>query len=438
MLRRLSIILGLAIVSASAFAAEAGRVVFVAGKADLASRPAQVDAAVQEGDELSTGADGYIYMKTVDAGFLILRPNSRAKVTAYHVDKVNPANTRVKLELLNGVARSISGDAVKAARQNFRFNTPVAAIGVRGTDFIVHTNAKSSWVSVVSGGVVVSGFGGACGPEGNGPCEGGKSRELFAGRPDVMLQIERGQDVPQLLQNTTISPEVNPPARSDEPVGKVVNGVKTSSTIREINLDAAKGPVVLIPVKQPDTTTPPPVIIDKPEPSPPVPVVPEVLWGRWKAVAELPATPETVASINAGANQNQVLLGSYVIGRPNNSSFVMPREGTASFALTDGEATLTKAGGQAMVATISNAKLNIDFAAQSYTTSLTVANSLGQVDMASKGDVTQKGLMVNSLFSQGFSLRGVLGGANANEAVYTFKSTGEPALSAAGITRWSR
>ena len=34
------------------------------------------------------------------------------------------------------------------------------------------------------------------------------------------------------------------------------------------------------------------------------------------------------------------------------------------------------------------------------------------------------------------SLRGLLGGPNANEAVYTFKSTGTPDLEAAGVVRW--
>src|SRR5476649_35375 len=152
----------LAGVCASASAEEAGRIVFVTGQAQLASHTAALDAAVLEGDQLETGADGYIYVKTVDNGFLILRPNSKARIATYHVDLQHPAETHVKLELLSGVARSISGQAVKRARQNFRFNTPVAAIGVRGTDFIVYTDQTTSRVLVVSGGVVMSAFNGSC------------------------------------------------------------------------------------------------------------------------------------------------------------------------------------------------------------------------------------------------------------------------------------
>lgn len=440
MLRAAIVALGLVLCSASALAAEAGRVVFVAGKADVGARPAALEMAVQEGDALSTGADGYIYMKTVDDGFLILRPNSRARVTAYHVDAANPANTRVKLELLSGVARSISGTAVKQARQNFRFNTPVAAIGVRGTDFIVHTNEKTSWVSVVSGGVVVSGFAGACGPDGSGPCEGGASRELFAGRADAMLQVQGGQQVPQLLHNAVIAPELNPPARSDEPVGKTVIGAHVgSAALDDVSLVPAKStaPLLAGPNRPPDSinVAPPPVVIVLPEPVKPAP---EILWGRWQAVAGLPAQAAMVEKIDAEANRARVLIGSYVVARPNNSAFVLPTEGKVSFALVDSEATLTRLGGEPMAAKVENAHLNVDFVARSFSTSLSVVNSLGKVDVASHGDVTNNGLLDSSLYSPGFVVQGVLGGAKANEAAYTFKSTGTPDLGAAGVTRWSR
>ncbi|UMR31013.1 FecR family protein [Massilia sp. MB5] len=264
-----------------AAAAEAGRVVFVTGQAQLANRAAVLDAAVQEGDELSTGADGYVYIKTVDSGFLILRPNSKARIAAYQIDQAQPANTRVKLELEHGVARAISGQGVKQARQNFRFNTPVAAIGVRGTDFIVFTDQKTSRVAVVSGGVVVSGFDGACRAEGLGPCEGATSRELFAGQAGMLLQIERGQKTPQLLNNPSLSPDQNEKPRSDEPVGKVV---VSSLAPAQVNLDPQKASqslenvkIAIVPKTDTETAKPPlvvtpPVIVtpvEPPKPNPP-------------------------------------------------------------------------------------------------------------------------------------------------------------------------
>ncbi|TFW30243.1 hypothetical protein E4L96_00335 [Massilia arenosa] len=453
-MRKLILLFSLFALAAAASAEEAGRVVFVAGKAQVATRPAALEAAVQEGDELSTGADGYIYMKTVDNGFLILRPNSRAKVVAYHVDKADPSQTRVKLELLSGVARSISGTAVKQARQNFRFNTPVAAIGVRGTDFIVYTNEQSSWVSVVSGGVVVSGFAGACGPEGGGPCEGAASRELFAGRPDVMLQVQRGQNVPQLLQGAAVAPELNVPARPDEPVGKVAPTPLTKGTMGDVSLDVAKstGQVLnqQLPPKPPtDPITPPPVVVVEPEPDPitpppPPPVEvpkgpPEIIWGRWKSFAGLATTPEEIAKIKAEAGQNTVLYGAYLIGRPNSSSFVLPTEGKASFTLTESEAFLQRDTQLAQAASVKDAKLSVDFGARSFDTSLTVYNDMGQVNVSATGEIARNGVFGSSLLSQGGKVHGLLGGSSANEAVYSFSSASTPGgLVASGITRWTR
>ena len=140
--------------AAHAAHADAGKIIFVAGNAKAGEQAAREGAAVAEGQLLSTGSDGFIYVKTVDNGLFILRPNTRARIVTYHIDQKNPANTRIKLELLSGVARSKSGEAVKLARQNFRFNTPVAAIGVRGTDFTVFTDDETSRVAVISGGVV--------------------------------------------------------------------------------------------------------------------------------------------------------------------------------------------------------------------------------------------------------------------------------------------
>ena len=78
------------------------------GEVRLQGQPAKAGNSVQPGDHLSTGADGYLYIKTVDNGFLILRPNSEASIVAYQADTDTPANSRFKIELQQGVARSIS------------------------------------------------------------------------------------------------------------------------------------------------------------------------------------------------------------------------------------------------------------------------------------------------------------------------------------------
>ena len=452
----------------AACAAEAGKIVFVTGQVSVAGHAAALDGTVGEGDELSTGADGYIYVKTIDQGFLVLRPSSKARIVAYHIDEKNPANTRVKLELLNGVARSISGTGVKQARQNFRFNTPVAAIGVRGTDFVVYTDDRTSRVTVVSGGVVVSGFAGGCGPEGGGPCEGGGSRELFAGQAGMMLQVERGQANPQLMRGQTLSPsERGAPARPDEPSGKIGPSGNAGT---EVNLDAQKSVNVLTGNKQlnqaappppspPDLKPPPEVVVVPPlvEPAPPVvtppvvtppsgpaplpPVVTpgpkEVIWGRYAALAGAGVDQTVRDQLATGKYDSPALLGGYQIARLSSTAYVAPREGTASFVLTGSDATLQRTGRSLVPAAVQDAKLTVDFGSRTFQTGLTVVGDGVSVPFNVSGNVTKLGELVNTLTLTDSRIKGYLGGANVEEAAYLFQYKGT-SVTVNGATTWRR
>lgn len=428
---------------ATAWAADAGRVVFVTGKAQLASKPAALDAVVQEGDDIVTGNDGYVYIKTVDNGFFILRPNSSAKVTAYHIDSANPANTRVKLELTNGVARAISGQGVKAARQNFRFNTPVAAIGVRGTDFIVFTDQHTSRVSVVSGGVVMAGFGGSCTAEGVGPCEGGASRELFAGQAGL-LQIQRGQPVPQLLNNPALSPDQNEKPRSDEPVGKVA-AVPLQGA--QVNLDPqrelAVGNVRTTTNNPPgdggaddggNIVTTPPVIEVKPEPLVPVPPKPqEVFWGRWSTVAGTMVKPKSFTGKDLDTAR---FLDGYMIARTKGATLVMPTEGTIGFTLSGSEAFMQRGSAQT-AANVDSGTLGINFNNRTFTTALVVSDATDSVKVNGRGVIDMRGLMTNDAASP-TRVVGYLSGAQAEEAAYLFKNATKPGITVFGATTWKK
>lgn len=436
MLRPFIIALGLLAAAGFAHAGEAGRIVFVTGQAQVAARSIALGDAVQEGDELATGPDGYIYMKTVDNGFLILRPGSRARVVNYHVDTQNPANTRVKFELVQGVARAISGQAVKQARQNFRFNTPVAAIGVRGTDFTVFTDQQISRVAVISGGVVVSGFSAGCGPEGAGPCEGLTSRELFAEQTGQLLQIHRGQAAPQLLRNTALSPDVTAPPRKDEPVAKS-SAVEPTVVTADVRLDPQKSSTILAPenLPSPPITTPP--VVEVPD----VPKPPEVLWGRWKAVADLPADAEALAKVKSGEYVlPKYFADAFFISRVKNSEFMLPREGQAAFTLVNSEAYIQRSPNwEPVAATIKDSRLEVDFAKQSFSTDLLVVGGNMEVKVNAQGDVTRQGELVSNNKLSNSTVLGYLGGARAKEAAYVFATNPVPnAPVAFGGTSWSR
>lgn len=458
MLRRL-LVVGTLALAAQAHAAEAGKVIFVAGAVKIADRPAAEGASVQENELISTQADGFVYIRTVDNGLFILRPNTKAKIAAYRVDTVNPANTQVKLELISGVARSKSGDAVKKARQNFRFNTPVAAIGVRGTDFTVFTDQNISRVAVLTGGVVVSGFVGACRPDGTGPCEGAASRELSAAQRGQLLQVQRGQSAPQLLQGGANAPDLVSPPRTDEPVAKT-GGNSSSQLPNEPSLDPKKNQALNQLVMQPPPSQgggskpgqgsqgpgvdiPPPVMTTPdPEPVPPVPVVEkQIIWGRWQAFAGHPAAVDLPGNINAG-NTLLATKRNYALFLTPGADYVADTRGSVGFDLKASDAYIYIDGSRTnpQRAGVSNGQLTVDFGARTFATGFDLTSEGGETfKMRAEGAVTANGGLFGNAAYQAptnMSVEGVLSRENGGAAAYLFDARIDPNRTVNGATYW--
>ena len=89
------------------------------------------------GDRLDTAEGGHVHIRFVDGALVSVRPGSRLTVEDYQYDAKQVSNSLVRFKLEYGVARAISGAAAEGAKDRFRLNTPLVAIGVRGTDFVV-------------------------------------------------------------------------------------------------------------------------------------------------------------------------------------------------------------------------------------------------------------------------------------------------------------
>jgi hypothetical protein len=441
MVRRILFALSLLLAAAIAHAGEAAHVVFVAGDARIGGENIAFAQAVQEGSEIATGADGYVYLKTVDNGFLILRPNSRARIASYHVDRQNPANTRVKLELLSGVARSISGEGVKQARQNFRFNTPVAAIGVRGTDFTVYTDQETSRVAVVSGGVVVSGFSATCSRDGGGPCEGKATRELFANQVGQLLQVRKDQLIPQLLpNNNSLSPDSSAPPRNDEPSSKTSsNTINAAQSLlaSDISLDPQKNADLLARFRAltAQQTLPTPVTsVEQPQR--------QIIWGRWQALLDQPANIDIVKLINNNA-QLLALNSYFAVLRTPGADWQIPASGTAGFALKQSEAYILNEPTRTFAsAKLENAQLQIDFGKASFATSFDLVSQQSErYKFNAIGDVTRDGQLLGAnqlILPTNMSVSGAVGPANGGTAAYIFQGRIDNQRQATGITSWAK
>ncbi len=451
MLRPLILAASLALAATAASAGEAGKIIFVAGNVQVDGKAAALNGQVNEGEMLTTGNDGYLYIRTPDNGLFILRPNSKGRIATYQIDKKNPANTRVKLELLSGVARSQSGEAVKLARQNFRFNTPVAAIGVRGTDFTVFTNQDTSRVTVLSGGITVSGFAGSCSPEGNGPCEGTAARELSATQKGLQLQVQKGQATPQLLQGgAALTPDVVAPPRQDEP--------KSGGAHADVNLDAKKDSQLQLakdaaqqkpdPTPQPPTptqptdpivTVPPEVVVEPPKPVEPPPPPREVSWGRWTALAASPAT----SGVSLAGAKRIALNENYVLFRSEDGkAFVAPERGNVSFVLADSHAQVRddRVTTGNTVATLQNGVLSFDFGKSSFNTSFDLMTDKNETfKMAANGKVQSDGIFTaQTKVWEGTNMN--LTGAikDLENAAYIFRGNLDEHRVATGATSWKK
>lgn len=450
---RFIILTALAAAASLAQAADAGKVIFVAGKATIAETAAAEGAPVQEGQMLSTGPDGFLYVKTVDNGLFILRPNSQARIVTYHVDTQHPENTRVKFELLNGVARSKSGNAVKQARQNFRFNTPVAAIGVRGTDFTVFTDNDTSRVAVLSGAIVMSGFAGDCRMEGTGPCGGNLSRELTAQQRGQLLQVQRGQTAaPKLLDSSPLSPDQVSPPRGDEPLahtsgttatGKPNLDAEKNASLKTAIEKAASGggnasnPNLPPPVETPPVVTVPPVLDNTPPR--------DIIWGRWAVVAGAP--PKFVLSLTQDVNGNKLFAtdGAYALLRTTGADYIAPSNGNIGFKLSDSEAfiytTYTPTYELVSKATLTNGALNVDFGTKSFTTGVDLISNTGdRTRLTADGSVTQDGALYGNRANgrAGYmNVQGLLSNANGGSAAYIFNSRLDDKRTVNGATYWT-
>jgi hypothetical protein len=431
---KLFLYLALALASGALWAVDAAHIVFTAGQAKVGARAAQLGDTVREGEKLSTGSDGYLYLETLDKGFFILRPNSAGQIVSYQIDAVNPANSRIKLELQSGVARHISGDAVKKSRDNFRFNTPVAAVGVRGTDFTVFADQDQTRIVVLSGGVVVSPLAGLCVAAGFGPCGGPASRELFASATAQVLQINRGQ-VPMLLQGLEQSPDVTAPPRADEPAlskqgARSVPTTSATVVLTSLNLDAFK--TNLIGQLASQSTAPAPVNMAPAGP-------PALIWGRWQKL--LDQTIEVDVAALQAKNQLIATNSYYALLRRNDTPWQPPVQNSLGFTLQQSQAAiLDESSRQVTLAKIENGQLQIDFARASFLTKFDLVNQSERFQLQNSGNVTSDGKLSGGnpfLLPNNMNVNGALAHDNST-AAYLFQSRLDDRRIATGVTAWGK
>lgn len=188
------------LMSASAYAESraAGVVSMTIGKAYLNDDTLiKVGTELNEGDKIETLSNGHVYIRFVDNGLVSIRPDSQLLIEHYQFNADTPSNSVIKFDLTEGVMRSISGAGAKAARDKFRLNTPIAAIGVRGTDFVVKASSSLIQAVVNEGAIVVAPFSDACAADSFGPCS--ENSVELTGQAKQLLEVSALASSPRLI-----------------------------------------------------------------------------------------------------------------------------------------------------------------------------------------------------------------------------------------------
>jgi hypothetical protein len=134
----LALIASLGAAHAAGGSTEVGSISDVEGKAEIVSSGqsagAAKGAAVHANDELTTGADGHLQVTFRDETVLTLGEDARVVIDRYVFDPGQGVGD-VLLSTTQGAFRFATGRIKALSGKNITVSTPVAEIGIRGTEF---------------------------------------------------------------------------------------------------------------------------------------------------------------------------------------------------------------------------------------------------------------------------------------------------------------
>lgn len=422
---------GINAVNAFAASQGVGEVIFLVGEAvaiDAAGKPRALAKGdmLTLGQTLETGGNGHAHLRMIDNAFVSLRPNTRFRIEDYHYDTQDSANNRVKFVLEKGVARSITGNAGQASKRNYRLNTPVAAIGIRGTDYVVHVLPDVTRVSVNSGAIVMAPFGNDCRAEALGPCESPQAALLTAAMRNAYLELRARGSVPMLIPaergvdtpNRAVPPHPEEPragAKDGEQAGKLPSAGGLADGVNE--LVASDVIAALEQVRLPPQ---------------------QIWWGRWSSFVKPDEPQNKVTAFLAPGREMAVVNPVFGLLRQAGTPRQLPPGGEVLFQLSRAEAYILD-GDQLSAATVSNPTLAMNFDQRRFSTNLTVqSNSLNApLNLHAEGTIQPYGIFWEDPARSNMRINGALA-PQADQAGYLFLRDLEAGRSAVGATHWLR
>ncbi len=449
---------------AKSAAKSVGEVSLVLGKAYIqapseARELIQVGTVISVNDMIETTPNGHVHIRFVDQALVSVRPSSRLEIVRYEYRPEAPSESIVKLNLVEGVTRAISGQAAKQARENFRMNTPIAAIGVRGTDFVVSANQQSVRALVNEGAIVVAPFSSQCSADTFGPCSQ-NSQELVSGAGQI-VQINANAlapvlipipasaaEIPESMLGQTVAPsatKTEPNAESkaeskkdsSELYVETVNSKVVSQTIATAKAVSTQAPVVVVPVVPVVPVVAAPKFTPDTQLSAQALTNSQLVWGRWSE-ARAPNERITVSYDTARAEGRQTTVGNAAYGlfrtEAAGSKEVRPGLGVVAFNLVQAQS-FYKTEGRSELMDVKGGKLSIDFEQSLFATSLQLSHAAtGNIEFNDKGRIFGGGYFHNISDTQAMAGAVSLDGAQAGYFFEKVLATG----SIEGLTLWGK
>lgn len=419
----------------------AGEVSLVLGRAYLESatqsrQRIKTGTEINVTDRIVTESNGHVHVRFVDNALMSVRPHSMLEVLSYDFNPEKPEDSLVKFNLLEGVTRAISGQAAKSARDRFRLNTPIAAIGVRGTDFVVSVTGGTVRALVNEGTIVMAPYSAQCSSDSFGPCA--VNAVELAGNSLQIMELDSGTEAPRLLAeslaqdpDTVLSAEAQlalslPEDEVDKPVSKAVYLEGVTST--QAAAESEEAAVILVAASIPDVTPAAALAINEADDS-------QLIWGRFSAgLGDLERITLSFAEAATAGRESTVGNSTYTLFRPENGSKRVDKGlGVVSFSLNSAQAFYNSESG-VVAMQVTGGNLGIDFQENNFATELNLNHdATGAIDFVASGKLFDGGY-----FHSRDDLQRIAGSVSidGSEAGYLFERQLEEG-GIQGLTLWN-
>lgn len=217
-----------------------GQMIWVKGSVMAAQpggtpRPLERRSAIFEHDVINTASGSTGEVGFTDTSTIALQQNSQISVDQYSYKPGDTANNKTVTSLVKGGLRTITGLIPKGNPDSYEMKTPVATIGVRGTQYsLYYAHSSGLEVKIDVGKIVATNSGGSmilspctgagvvsCYPyavvhsENSAPQASSKIPPHFANEPPISSHPALGQPLmPSTTTNVNPNAPINGPAKT--------------------------------------------------------------------------------------------------------------------------------------------------------------------------------------------------------------------------------